>query len=249
MAWSMVLLAGLFLPLFPLSMIFNQGFARISSPWPRVLLLLVWPQLGVFLVAEMGRPLADWLIAWALLSALLYAFRALALREAGQWIGFLATSAWALLWLGGAEPRMMHLQALGFSVPLALMALLTAVVENRLGAAHTALGGGLAVSAPRLAALFAVAILAAAATPLFPGVFVMIAAVTGPVAASPLVAVGLLLVWLLWTWSGARLLQGLLVGPERQEHITDLGLFFTSVFSVAYLALALAGILFAGDLL
>ena len=38
---------------------------------------------------------------------------------------------------------------------------------------------------------------------------------------TPYIALGVGLVWLLWSWAGARLLQGLIVGPQRTE-IADL---------------------------
>ena len=43
MAISTYLLIGLFLPLFPLSMVFNLLFARVASLPVRAALLLIWP--------------------------------------------------------------------------------------------------------------------------------------------------------------------------------------------------------------
>ena len=94
---SLYFFAALFLPLFPISMVFNQGFARLRDPWLRAFMLLIWPQIGVWIIGQAEGPIPDWFVVWALLTSGLYAFRALALREVGLWIGFLATSAWALL--------------------------------------------------------------------------------------------------------------------------------------------------------
>jgi len=246
---SLYLFAALFLPLFPLSMVFNQGFARLRLPWLRALMLLIWPQIGVWLIVQAEGPVPGWFVGWALLSAALYAYRALALREVGLWIGFVATSAWALLWVGVAEPELRHLQALGFSLPLALMSLLTGSLENRLGAAHTALGGGIAASSPRLAALFVVAVLAAVATPIFPGFFTLLGTVLGQVTAAPATALALVLVWLLWTWSGASLLHGIVVGPPREGRVEDMTATATWGYAAGFVALALVGIQLGGVLL
>ena len=246
---SLYLFAALFLPLFPLSMVFNQGFTRLRQPWLRALLLLIWPQIGVWLIGQAGAPIPGWFIAWALFTAALYAYRALALREVGLWIGFLATSAWALLWVGAAEPELGYLQALGFSLPLALMSLLTGSLESRLGAVHTSLGGGLAASSPRFAALFVVAVLAVVATPVFPGFFTLLASVLGQVTAAPTSALALVLVWLLWSWSGVRLLQGIVVGPPRDQRVEDMTTIATWAYAAGFGVLALVGIELGGVLL
>ena len=249
MSLSLYFFAALFLPLFPLSMAFNQGFARLRRPWLRVLLVLLWPQIGGLIISQANGPVPGWIAGWALLTAALYAYRAIALREVGLWIGFVATSAWALLWIGVAEPDLLYLRALSFSLPLALMCLLTGFMESRLGAAHTSLGGGLAASAPRFAALFAIAILAAVATPIFPGFFTLLATVLGQALAAPATALIVVLVWLLWTWSGARLLHGIVVGEPREVGVEDMTTTATWVYAAGFVALALMGIKLGGMLL
>ncbi|MET0064967.1 MAG: hypothetical protein ABW076_01340 [Candidatus Thiodiazotropha sp.] len=248
MSLTLYLIAGLFLPLFPLSMLFNRVFGRLRQPWLRVLLLLVWPQIGVLLLTQVSEPVPGWLAGWALLSAAFYAYRAIALREVGLWLGFIATSAWALLWLGEVDPGRHHLLALGFSLPLVFTALLTGYLEQRLGAAHTALGGGMAIAAPRFAGLFVVAVLAAVATPLFPNFFSLMATLLSPASLSPLFALGLVLIWLLWTWSGIRLLQGIVVGSPGRS-LQDLSMTVTWVYSAGFVALILIGVNLGGVLL
>lgn len=249
MSLSLYFSAALFLPLFPFSMVFNQGFARLQRPWLRVLLVLLWPQIGVLIISQANGPVPGWIASWALWTAALYAYRAIALREVGLWIGFVATSAWALLWIGVAESDLLYLHALGFSLPLALMCLLTGFMESRLGAAHTSLGGGLAASAPRFAALFAIAILAAVATPIFPGFFTLLATVLGQALAAPATALIMVLVWLLWTWSGTRLLHGIVVGEPREVSVEDMTMTATWVYATGFVALALVGIKLGGMVL
>ena len=242
------LLAGLFLPLFPLSMVFTVLFARLRNATLRGALLLVWPQIGLTLVAAGDADIPSWIIAWALVTSLLYGFRALALREVGRWTSFLATSAWALLWipaLAGTEDLLVRRYALGFSAPLVLLALLAAGLEWRFGAAYTGLYGGLAQKLPRFSGVLVLVVLAAVATPLFPAFFGMLATI---IVATPAAALTLVVVWLLWSWAGARLLQGLVVGPAGEGDVPDLGPLASWAYAAVLVALVVGGVHLAGDL-
>jgi NADH:ubiquinone oxidoreductase subunit 4 (subunit M) len=245
MSWTLFILAALFIPLFPFSMVFNQVHERLRRPWLRALLLLIWPQFGILLIGRAETDIPQWFVAWALLTAVIYAYRAIALRDVGLWIGFLATSAWAVLWLSGGKTGIMHLQALGFSLPLALLSLLTGSIERRFGAAHTRLGLGLASVAPRYAAAFTIALLASTSTPLFPGFFTMMRTIADQVQAAPIGAVSLAVVWLLWTWSAARLVQGIVVGNGRDVAVQDLTRWMCSAYAAGFAGLAVAGVAMA----
>lgn len=245
------LLAGIFLPLFPLSMVFNVLYSRIRNPYVRGLMLLLWPQLGLVILFATHAVVPEWLVTWAVLSALLYALRALALRELGLWTSFVGISAWALLWLlvrNGTDSLTLSLYALGFSVPLLLMASLGAGLERRFGAAYLGLYGGLAQSIPRYAGVFVVVVLAVIATPLFPAFFAMLSMIIKALPAAPLVAVGVILIWLLWSWAGARLLQGLIAGPAATS-ASDLSRATTWVYGVALIGLLIAGVYCSGAIL
>ena len=249
------LLAGLFLPLFPLSMAFTALYQRAGHSALRAVLLLVWPQIGLALAQAAAAPPPDWLLPLAVATAALYAFRALALRELGQWTSFLATSLWALLWLTGPSEAFAgspHLHALGMSAPLALMAVLTGWLERRFGAAYTGLYAGLAQTLPRFAGVLVGTVLASVALPLFPAFFTMLALLLTSVPAMPVVSLVLLVTWLLWTWAGARLLQGLIVGPADPDtteyRVADLGRGAAWAYTAALLALAIGGLLLTGDL-
>ncbi|MDJ0738978.1 MAG: hypothetical protein QNJ91_04635 [Gammaproteobacteria bacterium] len=243
------LLAALFLPLFPLSMLFNALLARVTHVWLRGLLLLVWPQVGLALLATTSQPLPDLVLPWATLTAALYALRALAMRDLGGWSGFIATSSWALLWIAlwaGRDHAVVALYALGFSLPLLLLAQLGACLERRFGAAYTGVYGGLAQSLPRFSAILVLVVLAVVATPLFPAFASMLGMTIAIVPGSPATAVGMLLVWLLWTWAGARLLQGLIVGTADAHGGGDLGRAATWSYSALLGALVVAGVVSIG---
>lgn len=248
------LIAAVFLPLFPFSLVFNQLFARAADPRLRLGLLLLWPQFGVLILILLGERPPSWALWWALCTAVLYALRAVALRDLRLWIAFMATSSWALLWVaaGVASPApgggVLAAQALGLSLPLALLAWLADRLETQFGAAYAGLAGGLASSMPRLAGLLSLAVLAAIGTPLVPGFFTLLSTTAAALPVIPLGAVGILIVWLLWAWGGARILRGFVVGPTRED-VEDLSPTVTRWLGLAFAVLVFAGIGISGGLL
>lgn len=245
------LFIGLFLPLFPFSMGFNALFARSRNAMLRSALLLIWPQIGLALMSTLSGPPPQGLLAWALFTSFLYALRALALREVGQWTGFLATSLWALLWMtntGDPQGIPASVHALGFSIPLVLLALLTAGLEQRFGAAYTGLYGGLAQTLPRFSGVLVMVILAAVAAPLFPAFFTLLGMIVDATAGMPVAALVMLGIWLLWSWAGVRLLQGLVVGPVNRHEAGDLTAGTSWAYALTLTLLLVGGIYFTGGL-
>jgi hypothetical protein len=241
------LLIGLFLPLFPFSMAFNALFERVAHPLLRAALLLTWPQIGLWALTFFTAEIPPWLIMWALATALLYAFRLLAMREIGRWTGFLATSAWTLLWLplyAGTPPSQLWTFAAGFSVPLVFLTLLAQVLERQFGAAYTGLFGGLARRMPRFSGVLVLSVLAATATPLFPTFFAMLHAV---IVSQPVPAVVLTGIWLIWSWAAARLLQGLIVGPAEPRPELDLPIITAWGYAAGLAGLIAAGLILTGS--
>jgi len=245
-------LAGVFLPLFPLSMAFNGLFNRVRNAPLRATLLLAWPQVGLGLGLAAGVPVPHWYVSLALFTSALYAFRALGVREVGQWVGYLATSAWALLWVAlfnGTDLQMVRLYAFGFSLPLAMLAVLGSVLQQRFGAAYTGLYGGLAQMLPRLAGVLVGVVLAIIAAPLFPAFFAMLATVVAATPRMPLAAVAVGGIWLLWSWAGVRLLQGLIVGPADDSRVVDISLTSTLAYTAVLVLLFFSGLYVGGGLL
>jgi len=242
--------AAVFLPLFPLSMVFNAGFNRIRNAYLRAILLLIWPQIGLSLLYATDLSAPRWFLSLALFTSVLYAFRAVSLREVGQWLGYLATSAWALLWVVAlfthTDAQLVRLYALGFSLPLMLLALLGGRLEQGFGAAYTGLYGGLALSVPRMSGVLVCVVLAIVATPLFPGFFAMLATVIATTPTAPLAALSIAGIWLLWSWAGVRLLQGLIVGPASAGEAPDLSLASTLGYATVLAALIIGGLYFTG---
>jgi len=244
-----ILLAAIFLPLFPLSMVFNALFDKLKYAWLRVLVLIAWPLIGVLIVVKSNSSFPEWIPEWviplALSTSLLYSLRLLTLRDVNQWSGFLATSLWALLWLPlvqGASVNLLVWFAIGMSLPLVLLVLLSAFLEKRFGAAYTGLYGGLARTVPRFTAILITVIAAAVATPLFPTFFILFDMVVETLSIMPLAAMVLLVIWLLLSWAGALLVQGLIVGRESKVKVADFNYATIGLFSIALLALMISGI-------
>lgn len=217
-----LLIAALFLPLYPLSAPFNALLARLRLPFARFVLLLAWPQIGVALLAQAGTAVPTWLVGWALLSAALYALRLLTCRDLGRAAGYLETSATALTWgpaAAAASVESLALFAFWMSLPPALMTLLDGMLARRFGAAYAGLCPGLGGALPRLSALLVATVLAAVATPPFPGFFALLG-LLGRLGG--MAAVVVLLIWLSWAWAAVRLLQGFVAGTCREDGIDDL---------------------------
>ncbi|HQT25797.1 MAG TPA: hypothetical protein PLK99_04270, partial [Burkholderiales bacterium] len=124
--------AFLFLPLFPFSILLNGLLSKLRNPTARFLLILIWPQFGVFLLHAQTLP--ESLIAWSLASSGFYALRLLTVRDLGLWAGFLASSSLSLVW--AADDSAMPILAFWFSFPSALLFLLAGTLEKRFGAAY-----------------------------------------------------------------------------------------------------------------
>ncbi|MDX8385313.1 MAG: hypothetical protein R8M11_02220 [Gallionella sp.] len=246
------IVAGLFLPLFPLGMVFNALFQRVRNVWLRVALLLVWPLTGVWILQSTTPVIPNWVVYWALFSAVLYGFRAVVIKEFGVWIGFLATSTWALNWIAlafGVELYQLVLHTLAFSLPLSLLAILTAELERRYESAYTGVISGLAQAQPRLSGLFVMTMLAVIGSPLFPAFFSMLDTITHTMIVLPVIALGVVMVWLLWSWSGIRLLQDLLVGPAAPVSHKDISYGITMTYGSLLVVLIVGGLYMPGVLL
>lgn len=222
----MALLAVFFLPLFPFSALFNIALRTVRLVWLRAVLLLVWPQIGVWLIVDAGVHLPqNWMVValvWATGSSLFYAWRMLSTRDLDIWIGFYASSAWALAWVGvvgGADTMGMHVAMACMSVTALALALASNCLHNRWGDAYVGLRPGLARAMPRLGLATTLSVLAALGAPVFPVFFAMVY-LLGLGNAGTVIVV--LIVWLLWGWAGAQVWQGFLFGTSRAEHALEL---------------------------
>lgn len=238
--------ALLFLPLFPFSMLLNLIHARLRWPVARFVLFIAWPQIGVAILNLADSDIPAFVVPWALATSALYALRMLTVRDLGLWAGFLATSVLPLTWAlaqSGAPADNLYLFAFWFSLPAALLVLLTRPLIERFGAAYAGLPGGLSATLPRLSAVLVVTLLAAIATPPFPGFFAMLDLLPR-ISASADVAI--LLIWLVWGWAATRLLQGFVVGAAQPALIDDIGRQSTWAYMGVLCALVIAGLYLTG---
>jgi hypothetical protein len=188
----------------------------------RALLLLVWPQIGLWFVGEFGPHLpGQWaaaMLAWAVGSGLFYSWRMLSARDFDIWTAFYATSAYALGWLGLTDGRVsfsLHAAMACLSVTAVSLLFSSHCIRRRWGDAYLGLRPGLGRAMPRLGATTTLAVLAALGAPIFPVFFAMLYFLG--LGSAPTVA-GVLLVWLTWSWAGAQVWQGFLFGRERASN-------------------------------
>jgi len=240
-----LLLAGLFLPLFPMSIVFNFVFQRANTVWMRVILLLAWPLPGLWLIENSSSDLVDVFVFWALFTSILYGFRTVVIKELSVWTGFIATSAWSLLWVAeylGADAEELLMHAFAFSLPLVLLAILVARLERQYESAYVGVVTGLAQEQPRMTGLFVVVMLAVIGSPLFPSFFSLLSNINNVVIVIPSIALAIVLVWLLWSWSGIRLLQELVVGDPAVIQYDDISEGMTMLFFISFVLLVAGGL-------
>lgn len=242
---SLAWLAAFFLPLFPMSVVLTGIVTRARQPIVRALLMLVWPQIGVALLYFTQATVPQALVPWGIASAAFYALRLLTVRELDRWSVFCAVSALGLIWglaAAGVSPLDLALFALWFSLPAALLTLLSGPLVRRFGAAYAGLCAGWGGSLPFLSALLIITALAAIATPPFPGFFGMLSLLHRLNLAG---MVAVLLIWLVWGWAAARLLQGFVFGTRPAEQLMDIKHLPTAAYAVLLGSFTLAGLYLA----
>ena len=236
-------IAVIFLPLFPASLVFNIAKAWIPNRWVRAAVILIWPQIGVALLGPLPIALPKELLWLAVGTSFLYALRMLAMRDVSRWIGFLATSTWSLLWLAatldGIDAQQLHLFALWFSVPLAMLSVFVGNLKESFGAAFTGLNMALSTSLPRLSGLLVIGVLGAIATPIFPGFFVMLNLLGRSSVEFSLMMVA---IWFVWSWAAAQMIQGLIVGTREPDDVVDLSLAGTWLSATVFASLIVVGL-------
>ena len=242
----MLVIVALFLPLYPLSAVQNLILMRFRTPVARATLLLFWPQIGVALLYMLRPRIPVFVEIWALLSAAFYALRLLTVRDLGLWASLLASSALALTWglvVRGLSIVHLSLLVFWFSLPAALLVLLTGPVARRLGAAYAGLYAGIVERQPRLAMVLTAVVLCAVATPPFPGFFALLDLLRDSRGAT---ALGVLGIWLIWGWSATRILQGFVASSGREIDAPDLGRGGMVMYMIALVIFAAASLPFTG---
>ncbi|MGB5734982.1 MAG: hypothetical protein WBM40_11140 [Thiohalocapsa sp.] len=254
------LLAGLFLPLYPLSIGANLLLKRqvgvgdtdlLSRPSVKIAAIILMPLMGVGLMS-LGLTLTDGdattlttaFAIWGGLTSLLYAFRLLSVRDGKIWIAQLYSSALALIWVGVAHQVPPLLPALGLALSLLPLSLLLVRLTRQFGIARVGLYPGLGLRMPMFSLLFVPAVLVAVAVPFSPGFFAIADLAFGGAGNNELLTlVPLSLSWLLWTWAGVNLLTGIVFGTPREDlSYTDLSRRDALLYAAGILVLSLFGI-------
>jgi NADH:ubiquinone oxidoreductase subunit 4 (subunit M) len=250
MSWLDLVVAACLIPVFPFSLVFNLAVSRVPTYWGQAAAVVALPAVGTcVLVVEPHKAmsLADnraW-VALVVLTAILYGFRAISVRDAAVWARLMATSGLALDWLLVSNPGWSYLLAttLAWTLPAALLMVLAGLLARRTGGAYLGLQGGLASALPRISGLLTLSALALAATPIFPGFFALLGIFS---LLSMVRVVPLMLLLLVWGWSLGNFLQNLLFGKYSGDRVPDIGLLGTSSTAVLLLVFVLAGVFWSG---
>jgi hypothetical protein len=260
LTFLLFLLAGLFLPLYPLSIGANlllkrqvgfDGADPLSRPSVKAAAIVLMPligvglmQLGLALAADEAHQLINLFALWGGLTSLFYAFRLLSVRDGRIWIAQIYSSALALIWIGAAHQVPPLLPTLGLTLSLLPLSFLLAQLTRRFGIARVGLYPGLGISMPVFSALFVPAVLVAVAVPFSPAFFAIIDLAFGGLGANELIVLApLSLSWLLWTWAGINLLTGIVFGTPREDlSYVDFGRRDAMLYGFGMLALSLFGI-------
>jgi NADH:ubiquinone oxidoreductase subunit 4 (subunit M) len=250
MDWLRLVAAGVLIPVFPLSLLFNGLISRVPSSLGQAVAMVALPLAGVGLLssASGGRlPLVQgrgW-TALVLVTAVLYAFRAVSVRDVTIWARLMGTSGLSLVWvISGQSHRLAPtaLATLAWSTPAALLLIFAGVLAERTGGSYLGLQGGLARATPRLSGLLTVSALALVATPVFPSFFALLR-VFGTLPVSWVWPV--LALVLTWGWSIGAFLQRLLFGSYHGERIPDLGGVATSSGAVVLVVFAASAVMWS----
>jgi hypothetical protein len=232
----LLLAAGFLLPLYPLSVVPSlllQRRPRVAgaakqrrrSPVFTAFLLLALPLLGSVLMSLGLGPdpaahngIATAFAIWGGLSSVLYSFRLLTARDGDIWVSHLYCSALALAWVGAAYGVSPLLPAIGMATSLIPLVFLLNELTRRFGTARGGLYPGLSMRMPMFSYLFVAAVLVAIAVPFSPGFFAIATLAFGGVATDKilfLVPIGVS--WVLWSWAGVNLLNGIVWGAARDD--------------------------------
>ena len=90
--------------------------------------------------------------------------------------------------------------------------------------------------------IFVVVMLAVIGSPLFPSFFSLLSNINDVILVMPSIALAIVLVWLIWSWSGIRLLQELVVGDPVVIQYEDISESMTMLFFVCFILLVAGGL-------
>ncbi len=224
------LLAGIFLPLFPLSMLTSyilQKSVRFRYPF-----LVVFAVLGAVLWSQLqSLGVYEWVVYVALFTSVLYAFRSLSVKDLSRWAVYMFISTFSLIWLYPANVEGSGaLLVFLFSFPFLLLFLVDTLIVRRFGSSNIRLVKGLGLGTPLLGFFTTISILGAIGVPTSSSFVNML------LLSSFSSKFAVILNWFLWGWSGVRILSSLVFGSPA-EHLKYESLSIRSAVSLFFLSL------------
>ncbi len=208
----MHILSAVGLPLFPLSMVavsLMGKFKGLRSP-----VIVILPLVGLFFLSELEGP-SPWARWLALITSVLYSFRALGVESLSRWLLYTYISAVALLWfLPPLKPSEVALVGVLYVIPFLVISLVDRVVESRFGSSNFRVVKGLGLGAPLLGFVITLSVLGAIGVPTSM-IFAHFVSLYYP---QDVIRVAILgLIWFFWGWSAIRVLSRMVFGGVRES--------------------------------
>jgi hypothetical protein len=226
-------LAALFLlPIFPFSIATNFFLAKLKGKTLLVTLLVMF-FIGTFLLSMSDNQIVvKYISIFALLGSILYAFRMLSVSTAYSYLIFYYTVLSGFVWFWKfIEGDMLHFTIV-MTLPLCVFGLLIAFLDSQYGCVHYKMFRGLGKHLPRFSILLILTIPFLIMTPYISGFDVFIVNISK---FNIYYLCGILLIWILMTWSGVRLIEKFIYGKAtRNLRYKDVSV-LQSVFLIALL--------------
>jgi len=226
---------GVLFPTFPLSLpasFLLQKFRKL-----RGIILITMPLVGFFLYALVGKPtMPDWTLIVGMFSSVLYAFKSISVKSVNRWMVYHYVSVLSLIWVFLSRAEINLVFIMGIVLPFIMLNMVLNYLETRFGSTHTNVIQGIGSASPLISLFLTLSILFSVALPTAPLFFNVIAA-SLLLNSHEFVALGT--VWLLWGWSGVKLLTRVITGKPKDnllyEDIDPRTILLMSVLSITTL--------------
>ncbi len=232
------------LPIFPFSMGTNFLLSKLRGNFFLIALMAIF-MLGTFLLELLSsKDLIFYIPILGLFSAILYAIRILSASTAYVYSIYYYTilSGFAWLWksIGGDMTQFLVVMIL----PVLVLGILVIFLDNNHGNVHYKMLRGLGKEMPRFSIMLIITILLLIMTPYFSGFNLFLFNVSD---FSIFYLVGMIIVWILLTWSGIRFIEKFIYGVAiRKLRYKDISILGTFLLGSLLLVSVVAGFIFVG---
>ncbi len=216
----LIMASALFLPLFPLHLLYITALTRTPRTLTIALAILL-PVAGLFMVPEIPLALRPAVGTLAAIGALWGAVKALAQIDVARLLAFGGFSLYSVLWWHLSQVGKVDSLALSYAAGVTLaiggLTLAWSMIRARFGDLDLHHIGGLFSPMPRFALCTALLVMAAAGLPPFGLFFSYLKILLNPSTTMSLGLVAIIATWFAASWYLFKLMQRLLFGPHRPD--------------------------------